>query len=1190
MYVADVNYTYETNSTNRARQNPVSSLNVQATKNVNLDAFTLSVADMSNLTGVGGNTAYNIINAFAPVLGQNALTGVLLDNVTISLPYGEVAQNGEYVNAGNVLNYFALDKNHILKHYQVKIIKAVPPLNLTINGMHFLPSNNTAPESIHIPIIHGRLGLSGGSTYPLQVSMSSALLNGLELKYSIVDTTLNITVANGTVNASSITHTWTVQAPITDSFSIRFATIGNANYTAVDPNVVPTNIIYYVQVALANGQTSNTPAPFQQTITVNSLTYNAYEANDLSNIEFFYTNGTIVPSWLESGNSNTVTNTIYWLNITKGIPASSNAIVYMGFAGTSINLFNTQTTGEAPQLSGTYGQYDDGVNVFDYYRVAPASTAGWTVAGTAGATASAPTGSHFSTQDAYYVNSVNGDYMYSQVPGLTTNEIITFWVYSTGLGNLFFLTSSGGSGQMGRLDTRGGGDYSGLAATTSWTSWAAPSGLDESPNTWYKYDIEVTPTTANAYIGSNSNGLSTLGTFANSRSVSNNGNYIGLVGDALGATYITYWNGLIFRAYPPGGVMPSASFGPVQGGAGVPSLGILPATIAYGDNSVITATGNPNTDTVELFMNGNLVGGPSTGTITYTFNSLSPGLGAGAYTFNAYDENTLKSNIGDLTVNKAAPTVSLPNFPQSFIYTGSPVTVAASINTINDQLPANDFVNGAHVASFNTQNTFTETNAGTYYVVANTIGNSNYTPTTVSNTLLICPGASSIPANIVEYSCVVINNGQAGATPAPFQQVINLTESTFSPYLTYNGNVANFEYFYANGNIVPAWIESNSSGKLITWAKTTGIPGSSSNQIYLGFAQNTINLLSSSGTAGIGEAPQLSGTYGQYDDGADVFNAYLSGSSLSGWTTAGTAGQSSSAPSGNPAFGTDAFYANGASGDYLHTTAPQSNSMIIEFYGYTANLQDLFFLASSTGSGQMLRDGNGGGWYGIASTSSWTSWTAPPDTGVWSNEWVTIGIVVVNSVSNGYLSVGANPYGSEIGNNPTNQYTASNNGNYMGLVGDGAGGSTVQYWSGIITRAYPPGDVMPSYSFTSPTSAITCSISLSPGTISFSTLAPGSTFDTNQLITDTNGGSTSANVLVFGGNWISGPLSFGVSNTLWNPASLSAYGGNALSGSLAATNIIVGAASSNNIYFGLGAPAGVGEGTYTQNIIVENQC
>jgi len=129
-----------------------------------------------------------------------------------------------------------------------------------------------------------------------------------------------------------------------------------------------------------------------------------------------------------------------------------------------------------------------------------------------------------------------------------------------------------------------------------------------------------------------------------------------------------------------------------------------------------------------------------------------------------------------------------------------------------------------------------------------------------------------IPSGIVAYVPITLTNSQSSATPSPFQQMINITESTFSSYIAYNNNFANFEYFYANGTIIPAWIESNSSGNLITWVKLTpSIPANSELTIYLGFASKTTNLLSSSGTSGIGEAPQLSSTYAQYDDGASVF-------------------------------------------------------------------------------------------------------------------------------------------------------------------------------------------------------------------------------------------------------------------------------------------------------------------------------
>ena len=141
----------------------------------------------------------------------------------------------------------------------------------------------------------------------------------------------------------------------------------------------------------------------------------------------------------------------------------------------------------------------------------------------------------------------------------------------------------------------------------------------------------------------------------------------------------------------------------------------------------------------------------------------------------------------------------------------------------------------------------------------------------------IFPQPASIPSGIVAYVPITITNTQRLSTYKPFQQMIQVQESQFSGYMTYNGNIANFEFFMQRGQILPAWIESNNSGDLIIWVKIPGIPGKQSETIYLGFASQKTNLLSSSGNTGIGEAPQLSSKYAEYDDGASVFDIYFNG-------------------------------------------------------------------------------------------------------------------------------------------------------------------------------------------------------------------------------------------------------------------------------------------------------------------------
>ena len=133
-----------------------------------------------------------------------------------------------------------------------------------------------------------------------------------------------------------------------------------------------------VPINVTNTQSVAIPSPFQVMIQVNSTEYSVYEAADLSNIAFAYSNGTVIPSWLESGNSNSSTDTVYWLKVGR-IPVKSTMTVFMDFYPVTDNVLNNMTTGEAPQLSPTYGEYDDGSNVFITYGNFNNSLSEWQV-------------------------------------------------------------------------------------------------------------------------------------------------------------------------------------------------------------------------------------------------------------------------------------------------------------------------------------------------------------------------------------------------------------------------------------------------------------------------------------------------------------------------------------------------------------------------------------------------------------------------------------------------------------------------------------------------------------------------------------------------------------------------------------------------------------------------------------------
>lgn len=343
--------------------------------------------------------------------------------------------------------------------------------------------------------------------------------------------------------------------------SIKISVPSTSPFDQAFVGALPPEITSYVPVKITNTQSSNTASPFQQKVIVNSSLYRGREAGNLDNIEFFYANDSIVHSWLESGNTNTSTNTTYWLNISAGISAHSSITVYMGFANLTTNLLNNQTTGEAPQLSSTYAQYDNGASVFNNYFAGDSLT-GWTVAGTAGETATAPSGSPFGSE-AFYANGANGDYLYTIANDQSGNMIIEYYTYTSNLNDLFFLVDSAGAGQMMRVGTEGG--WYGIASTASWTSWSGPSNTGSSAwgDKWLTTGIVVSNGNAIGYLSDVAEPYGTeIGSNpTTSYAFTDNGNYIGFIGDAASSTTTSYLNGLIVRAYPPNGVMPTAVVG-----------------------------------------------------------------------------------------------------------------------------------------------------------------------------------------------------------------------------------------------------------------------------------------------------------------------------------------------------------------------------------------------------------------------------------------------------------------------------------------------------------------------------------------------------------------------------------------------------------------------------------------------------
>ncbi len=154
------------------------------------------------------------------------------------------------------------------------------------------------------------------------------------------------------------------RAQYTQSNSPTFALAGTSVPTiefSTNGVTPPSNIIMYVPVTITNNQGVATGSNFQQRILIN----NPYFDTNLQNVEFFTASGNILNSWLELSNVNNH-NAVYWVSI-PNINAGSSETIYAGITAHNINFFNGNTVGEAPQLSSSYAQYDNGGKVFNVY-------------------------------------------------------------------------------------------------------------------------------------------------------------------------------------------------------------------------------------------------------------------------------------------------------------------------------------------------------------------------------------------------------------------------------------------------------------------------------------------------------------------------------------------------------------------------------------------------------------------------------------------------------------------------------------------------------------------------------------------------------------------------------------------------------------------------------------------------------
>jgi len=294
-----------------------------------------------------------------------------------------------------------------------------------------------------------------------------------------------------------------------------------------------------------------------------------------------------------------------------------------------------------------------------------------------------------------------------------------------------------------------------------------------------------------------------------------------------------------------------------------------------------------------------------------------------------------------------------------------------------------------------------------------------------------------------------ITNTQNIATPVPFQQMVQLPISQLGLINPYIRNIGPLRFSY-NGSYIPAWLESISNGTATIWVKLpVSIPANSSITI-------DIEVDPSLNFDGVywGEAPQLSSTYAQYDNGASVFNFYdnFAGTTLSSKWVANGATYSVS---------NGLTYTSAQNNNVLVSATSFTSPYIIDYYGEgTAPSGDagVYFNVQGTranaNSNLWAQRGssisNGQDQFYVYTSGSYTLLVSWPYT-IDGNMHV---YTLIDGPSN-------NPLIAQTDYSIKENYTSMPSTYSSGSFGPrDASGTT--YWQWVRVRAYPPNGVMPS--------------------------------------------------------------------------------------------------------------------------------
>ena len=338
-------------------------------------------------------------------------------------------------------------------------------------------------------------------------------------------------------------------------------------------------------------------------LNVNWDAYSTYLDNPVDNVLFFDFSGNALYAWMENGTSNLATNSIAWVKLNStGIPASSSRTIYLGFYSTGSNQLSASGPfGEAPQLSATYAQYDNGANVFLAYFNGNTPTSNFNL-GT-GITLTQLTGVSYgsNTINVLHLTGTGNDIvMVYKAVSLSNSPIIAESNFesqalptSQGAVSLDDNILPASSRNAIGADIGYGRSYFSQAYQTGGTYTFDQNQQGTANSNWNYASLTYLGSGAaswNAYIApqlySTNGGYS--GTTNNNPLSASSQIYLSVLSSAS-ASYPDnmYYNWMRAQAYPPNGVMPSATFGSVTPSG---NIQMQPSIATLGTSSVNSAT------------------------------------------------------------------------------------------------------------------------------------------------------------------------------------------------------------------------------------------------------------------------------------------------------------------------------------------------------------------------------------------------------------------------------------------------------------------------------------------------------------------------------------------------------------------------------------------------------------------------